>query len=144
MIKRLDHINLVVTNLEEAESFFVALGFSKVQESDLDSSFLTAVTGLQAAKARFVALALESSNTTIELIEYAAPVCQPDPLVGQANRPGIRHLAFAVDDIEKVVEVLKNRGVKFLGPVRSWEKTGKKLVYFYGPDQILLELAQYP
>jgi hypothetical protein len=34
--------------------------------------------------------------------------------------------------------------VAFLSPVLTWAKTGKRLVYLYGPDGILLELAEYP
>ena len=144
MALRFDHVNIVVTDLSAAETFFSELGFNRVQGSELDSDFLNKVTGLENPQARFVALALEGSGTTIELIEYAAPACESDAQVGAPHRPGIRHLAFAVDDIESIVKELESRGVKFISPIRCWEKTGKKLVYFYGPDGILLEFAQYP
>jgi catechol 2,3-dioxygenase-like lactoylglutathione lyase family enzyme len=45
---------------------------------------------------------------------------------------------------ERVRKGLAEFGVLFLSPVRTWEKTGKRLVYFHGPDGILMELAQYP
>ena len=64
--------------------------------------------------------------------------------MGKANQIGVRHIAFAVDDIEVEVERIKARGVRFISGIQTWEQTGKKLVYFYGPDGILLELAQYP
>ena len=144
MALRFDHVNIVVTDLAAAEQFFLALGFKRVQESQLDSDFLSQVTGLEAPRARFVALALEGAGTTIELLEYSAPVCASDPQTGAPHRPGIRHLAFAVDNIEDIVKELESKGVEFLSPIRCWEKTGKKLVYFYGPDGILLEFAQYP
>ena len=47
-------------------------------------------------------------------------------------------------DIEAEVLRLQAHGVQFISPVQTWAKTGKKLVYFYGPDGILLELARYP
>ncbi|HBA89024.1 MAG TPA: glyoxalase, partial [Geobacter sp.] len=64
--------------------------------------------------------------------------------IGFANRIGLRHLAFAVSDIEAEVKRLRGHGIEFIGEVETWEKTGKKLIYFYGPDGIILEFAQYP
>jgi glyoxylase I family protein len=56
----------------------------------------------------------------------------------------LRHLAFAVTDIDATVARLAEHGVTFLSPVQTWQHTGKRLVYCYGPDGILLELAEYP
>jgi catechol 2,3-dioxygenase-like lactoylglutathione lyase family enzyme len=67
-----------------------------------------------------------------------------DPQLGRADRIGLRHLAFAVTDIDATVVDLATHGVKFLSPVQTWQHTGKRLVYCYGPDGILLELAEYP
>ena len=33
---------------------------------------------------------------------------------------------------------------EIVGNICEYPKTGKKLVYFYGPGGVLLELAQYP
>ncbi len=57
---------------------------------------------------------------------------------------GFRHLVFEVDDIHAEVRHLKKAGINFLREVKTYEATGKQLIYFYGPDKILLELAQYP
>lgn len=55
-----------------------------------------------------------------------------------------RHLAFRVKDIERTVSFLKDSGIKPLSPIQEYAKLSKKLVYFRGPEGILLELAQYP
>ena len=59
------------------------------------------------------------------------------------NRIGLRHIAFEVENIDEVTEKLKSKGVEFLSPVQTHPQSGKRLVYFLGPDGILLELAQY-
>ena len=57
---------------------------------------------------------------------------------------GLINFPLTVKDIEAEVVRLQEQGVQFISPVQVWEKTGKKLVYFHGPDGILLEFAEYP
>lgn len=143
MIARMDHLNIVVSDLDQAKQFFFLLGCTEGISSELDAGFLERVTGIQGAQGRFVALHHPGSDLSIELLTFDAGSVR-DEGIGRADRIGLRHLAFAVTDIEAEVERLQGHGVKFLGPIQTWEKTGKKLVYFHGPDGILLEFAQYP
>lgn len=143
MILRTDHLNIVVSDLDAAKDFFFLLGFTEGISSQLDAPFLEKVTGIQGARGTFVALHHPGSDLSIELLRFEnGPAGAAG--TGRADRIGMRHLAFAVTDIEAEVRRLKERGVKFLSPIQTWEKTGKKLVYFHGPDGILLEFAQYP
>lgn len=143
MILRTDHLNIVVSDLDSAKEFFFLLGFSEGISAELDAVFLEQVTGIRGAKGRFVALHHPGSDLSIELLKFDDGPAGTEE-VGLANRIGMRHLAFAVTDIEAEVSRLQEHGVSFISPIQTWEKTGKKLVYFHGPDQILLELAQYP
>jgi len=143
MIERLDHINIVVSNLEEARDFFFLFGFRECSFSELSGEWISSIVGLEDVRARYVALALPGSNTNIELIEYTSPKSEHGSQLSKANQIGFRHLAFAVDDIEAEVRRLTEAGIAFMSPVRTYEKSGKKLVYFHGPDGILLELAEY-
>lgn len=143
MITRIDHLNIVVSDLEQARNFFALLGFEEGLGAELDPAFLERLTGIAGAKGRFVTLRHGGSPTTIELLQFAAD-SGADPQLGRADRIGLRHLAFAVTDIDAVVARLQGAGVAFLSPVQTWEKTGKRLVYLHGPDGILLELAEYP
>ena len=144
MIQQIDHINIVVSDLIGATRFFLDLGFEKITASRLSGRQMTTVTGLADIEAEYVALSLPGADTHLELIQYFSPPGGKDPELNKANRLGFRHLAFSVDDIEAVVQMLKAKGVEFVSDIQTWKKTGKKLVYFYGPDNILLELAQYP
>ncbi len=144
MIQQIDHINIVVSDLDGATRFFLDLGFEKMTASRLSGRQMTTVTGLADIEAEYVALSLPGADTHLELIQYFSPPGGKDPELSKANRLGFRHLAFSVDDIETVVQMLKAKGVEFVSDIQTWKKTGKKLVYFYGPDDILLELAQYP
>ncbi|MBJ6751111.1 VOC family protein [Geomonas anaerohicana] len=143
MISRIDHLNIVVRDLEAATAFFALLGFTPGISSGLDTDFLEKLTGVRCAGGRFTALHHPGSDLSIELLQFDAGG-EPDAGVGIANRLGLRHLAFAVTDIEAEVARLRGSGVQFIGEVQVWQKTGKKLIYFHGPEGILLELAQYP
>ncbi len=141
---KLDHINIVVSNLKKAKDFFIQFGFKEKDSSELSGDWISSIVGLENVKAYYVALSLPGSNINIELIEYIEPVSECDSCISKANQIGFRHLAFAVDDIEAEVQKLKKIGIKFLSSVKTYEKSRKKLIYFYGPDGILLELAEYP
>lgn len=143
MIIRIDHLNIVVSDLEKAKEFFLLLGCTEGIRSQLDTGFLEKLTGIRCAGGSFIALHHPGSNVSIELLKFDAGM-SGDEQIGMANRIGMRHLAFAVSDIEAEVQRLRGHGVQFIGEIQTWEKTGKRLIYFHGPDGILLEFAQYP
>ena len=144
-MKRLDHINLVVSDLARAARFFEDLGFAASPPGELSGEWISAIVGLKDVHARYVVLTHAGSSTNVELLEYAHPPSKPrDPDIAAPNNIGLRHIAFEVEDIEAEVVRLRTKGVQFLSGVHIYPKTGKKLVYFYGPDGILLEFAEYP
>ncbi len=58
-----------------------------------------------------------------------------------ANTLGVRHIAFAVEDIEAVVAKLKEKGSETLSEIQDFEGT-YKLCYVRGPEGIILEVAE--
>ena len=54
---------------------------------------------------------------------------------------GLRHLAFAVDNIEEAANHLQSHGVP-IEPIRLDELTGKKFVFFTDPNGQPLELYE--
>ncbi|GJQ60927.1 MAG: VOC family protein [Candidatus Scalindua sp. AMX11] len=144
MLHTIDHVNVVVSDLDEAKAFFRQLGFSIGNEGRLEGEWISAIVGLPDVKARYVTLSLGDVGTNLELIQYYSPASGQDPWMSKANQLGYRHIAFEVEDLERTVQDLKEKGVTFLSPIQTYPETGKRLVYFYGPDMILLELAQYP
>jgi catechol 2,3-dioxygenase-like lactoylglutathione lyase family enzyme len=144
MIKRIDHINVVVRDIEKAKTFFLNLGFKEIDCAYLSGDMFSTVTGIAEIEANYVALALPGAETKLELIQYINPQGGRDPFMGQANQIGLRHIAFAVHDIQLVVRRMKAKGIPFQSGIQKWEKSGKQIVYFHGPEGILLEFAQYP
>ncbi len=143
MIKRIDHINLVVSDLRKAKDFFLLLDFEAEPESELSGKWISEVVGLQEVEAKYIALSHPGSTVKIELIHYISPQSDCTQMENKPNTIGLRHLAFAVDNIESTVTKLQAAGIKFMSDVKTYPATGKKIVYFSGPDGIILELAEY-
>jgi glyoxylase I family protein len=67
----------------------------------------------------------------------------PNPPL-RPSRPearGLRHLAFAVSDLDAGVQWLNENGVA-TEPVRVDEYTGKRFTFFADPDDLPLELYE--
>lgn len=143
MLKKIDHINIVVSNLERTKDFFRQLGFSVVHEDNLEGDWIASIVNLKEVKASYAQLSLRDLGTNIELIKFDRPVTSGIHSKSIPNQIGIRHIAFEVENIEEIVSSMKEEGVEFFGDIQIYPETGKKLVYFYGPDGIILELAQY-
>jgi catechol 2,3-dioxygenase-like lactoylglutathione lyase family enzyme len=77
----------------------------------------------------------------LELTKFHAP---PDPggeRHAPANTTGIRHVAFAVDDIDAVVASVRASGAELVGEVERYEDR-YRLCYVRGPEGIIVELAE--
>ena len=143
MLKKIDHINIVVTDLANSRKFFEAFGFIVESGARLSGEWISKVVGLPNVEADYVAMALPGTETRLELIQYKSPM---PVLVSDISAPhaiGFRHIAFEVTNIYDVVKNFAEIGAKPLGDIQVFPKNGKKLIYFRGPDDILLELAEY-
>jgi len=143
MIKYIDHINIVVNDLVTTSKFFELLGFKIIHEGDLEGNWISKIVKLKDVRAKYIAMELHESQTKLELIQYYSPVSPSTNTGEKANCIGIRHIAFRVNDIDDMVIKLKSNNIQFLSDVQTYSPTNKKLLYFHGPDGILLELAEY-
>lgn len=75
----------------------------------------------------------------VQLELFSFPGAPPRPSYPEAQ--GLRHLAFAVDDLEAAVVRLEGFGVN-CEPIREDELTGKRFTFFADPDDLPLELYE--
>ena len=142
MLQRIDHIGIVVADLARARDFFVALGFTVLRSGSLQGQWIDDVLQLPNVNAEYLALHLPDSQTNIELLKFVTPEGQGNPALEKSNQRGIRHIAFAVRDIEAVVAQLKQKGIAFFSEIQVYEGQ-KKLCYFSGIEGIICEVAEY-
>jgi catechol 2,3-dioxygenase-like lactoylglutathione lyase family enzyme len=151
MITQVDHINIVVSDLERSERFYTELlGFVVTRRALLEGDWIESIVGLAGVCADVVYLEPPEGGLRIELLHYRAPKGQALPETAQANTVGLRHVAFRVRGIEAMYERLRAAGVEFVGPptavpsgVVKHDAGRKRLCYFHDPDGVILELAEY-
>ena len=77
----------------------------------------------------------------LELTKFHAPSGPGGDRLAPANAPGIRHVTFAVDDIDAVVASARARGAELVGEVERYGDS-YRLCYIRGPEGIIVELAE--
>lgn len=150
MLHHIDHINIVVQNLEKNVQFYgEVLGFKETMRATLEGEWIQNIVGLKNVHAECVYMQPED-GPRIELLQYVSPDGTVPENNGLANTIGLRHIAFRVEDIEAEYKRLTEQGVKFIGPpVDVPLKTvthvagRKRLCYFHGPEDVLLEICSY-
>jgi len=141
--KKIDHINIVVKNLDAAKKFFIKFGFVVQKEGILEGKWIDTLTRQKNVKAEYAALSLHDDETNLELLKFTNPENLSTHDNDVLNKTGFRHMAFAVENIEKVVEDLKGQDIEFLSSIQEYKEANKKLCYLKGPEGIMLELAEY-
>jgi len=126
MIKDLDHLALITTDVHRAARFFIdLLGFK--ESGRLETSHSGTII--------FVSL----GGTQLELFGTGDAAAAP-----AADRAvGFKHLALLVDDIDAEYERLKAAGVEFT-MVPTTVDSGLRIAFFTDPDGNALELMQRP
>jgi len=126
MIKKIDHVNIVVTDLEQAKQFFIdLLDFELKKEGILEGKWIDKVVALRNVRAKYAQLLIPVSETCLELIEYYNPLGEKDSKISQANQIGFRHMAFEVKNIENIYQKLKDAGVKVFSDLQVYNEKKK-------------------
>jgi catechol 2,3-dioxygenase-like lactoylglutathione lyase family enzyme len=140
-IQRIDHVGIIVSDLPAAKAFFLDFGLEVLGEGKVEGEWVERIIGLQNVKAEVVMLRAPGGESNIELVKFYMPSDEKGLQHPLANTLGIRHIAFAVEDIEAVVAKLKKKGAELFGEIQNYETT-YKLCYVRGPEGIILELAE--
>jgi catechol 2,3-dioxygenase-like lactoylglutathione lyase family enzyme len=99
------------------------------------------IVGLDGVRVDFAFVQTPDGHGRLELIKFHSPPAEGDNRQAQANTLGLRHLAFAVEDIDAVVAGLRARGAELVGEVENYENI-HRLCYVRGPEGIIVELAE--
>jgi catechol 2,3-dioxygenase-like lactoylglutathione lyase family enzyme len=140
-IQRMDHVGVVVEDLAAAVAFFVELGLELQGEGAVEGAWVDRVVGLDGVRAEIAMLQTPDGHGRVELSQFHAPLGPGGNRHAPANVPGIRHLAFVVDDIDATVAGLRARGAELVGEVERYRDI-YRLCYVRGPEGIIVELAE--
>jgi catechol 2,3-dioxygenase-like lactoylglutathione lyase family enzyme len=148
---QIDHVNIVVSDLAAMTSFYRdVLGLKVTKEATISGEWIGRTVGLGEVHADVVYLDFPA-GPRIELIRYNRPSMPRPADVDKPNSPGLRHMAFRVDDIDATATRLRAAGVRFFSDVQTVPDAQvtyaggvrKRLIYFQDPEGNLLELCEY-
>lgn len=131
MISKLDHIGIAVKSIDEALKFYTGVlglkcsGIEEVAEQKVKTAFIPTGDG------------------ELELLESTSdegPIAKFIEKKGE----GIQHIALRVDDIEKTLEELKEKGVVLIDEKPRYGAGGAKIAFLHPKSTkgVLLELCQ--
>lgn len=125
-IKQVHHIAIIASDYARSKAFYCdILGFTLQQEIYREAR--DSWKGDLALNGQYL----------IELFSFPTPLAR----VSHPEACGLRHLAFAVEDIDRACDLLMEKGVT-CEPVRIDPLTGKRFTFFSDPDNLPLELYQ--
>lgn len=131
MIKKIDHIGIAVENLDESiEIFKEQLGLKLIEREEVLEQMVNV------AKFRV-------GNVDIELLE---PTSQDSPIAKYIEKKGvgIHHIAYEVDDLDKSIKNLIDKGLRMID-IKPRKGAGNKKIAFIHPKstvRILTELCE--
>jgi len=140
-IQRMEHVGIVVDDLAAATEFFVELGLEPRGNGQVEGSWVDRIVALDEVRVEFAMLRTPDGDGEIELVKFHSPPTQTGDPHAPANTPGLRHLAFLVEDIDAVVAGLRARGTELVGELVRYEDS-YRLCYVRGPEGIIVELAE--
>lgn len=131
MIKRIDHIAIVVENIDSALEFWRdALGLKLSHVEDVPDQ-------------QSIVAFLPTDGSEVELVKPTSGDSGVARYL-QKRGPGIHHICFEVDNIETVLDTLKNKNIRLINDTPMLGTAGKKIAFIH-PDSthgVLVELYE--
>lgn len=125
-IKAIHHVAILTDDYERSKAFYTGvLGFEVLEET------------YRAERQSYKLDLTINGQYQIELFSFP----EFKERASFPEQKGLRHLAFAVDNIEESVAELVDKGVDVQG-IRVDELTNKKFCFFYDPNGQPLELYE--
>lgn len=143
-IRRLDHVSVVVEDLDAAEQFFTALGMTVEGRAPIEGPFVDRLNGIDDIRIDIVMMRTPDGHGRLELTKFHhPPLVAVQPAVAPPNAAGLRSVMFNVDDLDETLGRLRARGAELVGEVVTYEQQ-YKLCYVRGPAGIIVALAEGP
>jgi catechol 2,3-dioxygenase-like lactoylglutathione lyase family enzyme len=141
-IQRMDHVSVVVDDLEAAKAFFVELGMELEGEAPIDGPSVDRLNAIDGIRVDIAMLRVPGRSDGLELTKFHTPAAVgADQAGAPPNALGLRSVMFAVDDLDDTLVRLRTHGAELVGSVEQFEN-GYRLCYVRGPAGIIVALAE--
>ena len=131
MVRKVDHIGVAVSNLEEALKIYTDVLGLKLHGAE--------VVEQQKVRVAFMPV----GDTEIELLESTDPE-GPIAKFIEKRGEGIQHIAFRVDDIEEALEQMRQKGVRLIDEKPRYGAGGARIAFLHpkATGGVLVELCE--
>ena len=141
-IQRMDHVSVVVGDLDAAIAFFVELGMELEGKAPIEGRSVDRVSGLDGVRVDIAMMRPPDGHGGLELTKFHTPTAiSAEPENAPANTLGLRSIMFAVDDIDATVAGLRAHGAELVGEMAQYQDS-YRLCYVRGPEGIIVALAE--
>jgi catechol 2,3-dioxygenase-like lactoylglutathione lyase family enzyme len=142
MTIRMDHVSVVVDDLEAAIAFFVELGMELEGRAPIEGRSVDRINALDGVRVDIAMMRTPDGHGGLELTKFHSPTAisaQPENALG--NTFGLRSVMFTVDDVDSAVAGLRTHGAELIGEIVQYEDS-YRLCYVRGPQGIIIALAE--
>jgi len=131
MIKRIDHIAIAVTNLDDAIELYKKVLGIEVAHREYVEEFKTDTA------------TFKLGDSAIELVEGKSEDSAIRKFV-ESKGPGIHHIAVVVENIEETIAQLKSDGVKLIDESPRPGKENSRVAFIHpkSTEKVLYELVE--
>ena len=135
------HVGLVVEDLDETVRFLALLGLDCSEPGMFSGEWIDRIIGLENVTVEVVMARVPDGTDMFEVVRFHSPSAGAQELAPAANRPGLRHVAFKVDNVRGVVDRVREAGWDTVGEIVDYEHMFL-LCYVRGPEGLIVELAE--
>lgn len=131
MVRKVDHIGVAVSNLEEALKIYTEVLGLKLHGTE--------VVEEQKVRVAFVPV----GDTEIELLESTDPEGPIAKFIEKRGQ-GMQHIAFRVDDIDEALERMRQKGVRLIDEKPRYGAGGARIAFLHPKSTggVLVELCE--
>lgn len=135
----MDHVSVIVDDLEAATAFFLELGMEREGDASVEGAWVDRVNGIDDVRVDIRMMRTPDGTGRLELTQFRSPA-----VGGTKDAPpntlGLRSVMFAVDDVDEMVARLRRHGAELVGEIVEYDVY--RLCYLRGPAGIIVALAQ--
>jgi glyoxylase I family protein len=126
-IRGIDHVSINVKDMGASAAFYEGvMGFRRRETVPMDGGFTITYFEIP-------------GGGRLELFDYGG---KNRDVPREDSDAGLRHLAFAIDDVKAAEKMLREKGVTIVLPATDIPSLGVRVVLFLDPNGVTLEFCQ--
>jgi glyoxylase I family protein len=136
------NVSISVADLEKSTKFYQALGF-EIGDVHAVPGPVAKALGSKAKDAKLEIRFIKRDGIVLELV-HLSPSPKKAGSGGSADALGLAHIAFRVDDVDRVAKIVKDNGGKTIDGLRTRLGTagqGVDILFATDPDGTHIEIA---